>query len=217
MNKRLSIITLIIAVVALGFSLFRIAPFAIGSEIYIGIIATFIGISVTLMVGYQILNTLEIRSELKQLSAKSTEIDEAKKHIIQMENEAQEAFDLIAAKLHSKVQDECVWAVIMQHKALISSLKSGRTNYDSVFQDFKLYITGMEPGYFATGIYKEIERKIEEYKKTINEDASIIKSQTNYFTIKYEYERIIRNLEIRFEKARKGETVSVDENREIMR
>ena len=216
-NKYLTITALLIAIIALCFSLFRIIPFTFGSDAYIGIIATFIGISVTLLVGYQIINTLEIRSELKQLSVKSTEVEEAKKHIIQLENEAQEAFDLIAAKLHSKVQDECVLAVIMQHKALISSLKSGRTNYDGIFHDFKHYITGMEPGYFATGTNTEIERKIDEYKKTINEDASIIKNQTNYFIIKYEYERIIKNLEIRFEKARKGETVSVDEIREIMR
>ena len=198
MNKVLNIITLVIAIVALGFLLFRIVPFTIGSDTYIGIIATFIGISVTMLIGYQIVNTLEIRREIKQLSTLNTDIKESKQRIFQIENEAKEAFDLIIAKLHSKVQDECVWAVIMQHKALISSLKSGRTNYDGVFQDFKLYITGMEPGYFATGTPSEIERIINEYKKAIAEDATNIKSRTNYFTIKYEYERIIKNLEIRF-------------------
>ena len=213
MNKGLNIITLSIAIIALGFSLCRITPFTFGSETYIGNIATFIGISVTLLVGYQIVNTLEIQSELKRLSAKSTEIEEAKKHIIQIENQAQEAFDLIAAKLHSKVQDECVWAIVMQHKALISSLKSGRTNYDGIFHDFKHYIKGVQSGYFVP---LERDEKIERGKKAINEDESVIKSQPNYFTIKYEYERIIKNLEIRFEKARKGEPVSAEESKEIM-
>lgn len=213
MNKSLSIIALIIAVVALGFSLCRIIPFTFGSETYIGIIATFIGISVTLLVGYQIVNTLEIRSELKRLSAKSTEIEEAKKHIIQIDNQAQEAFDLIAAKLHYKVQDECVWAVVMQHKALISSLKCGRTNYNDIFQNLKLYITGVHPGYF---VLLEREEKIERGKKAIKEDESVIKSQTNYFTIKYEYERIIKNIDIRFALALENKDVSQEEFREIM-
>ena len=200
MNKSLSIIALIIAVVALGFSLCRITPFTFGSETYIGIIATFIGICVTLLVGFQIINTLAISNDIKQLSAKIAEVEESKKHIIQIENEVQEAFDLIAAKLHSTVDAECVLAVIMQHKALISSLKSGRTNYDDIFFDLKQYITKMHTGYYATGPGNE--RKIGEYKKRINEDSEIIKSQTNYTTIKYEYERIIHELEVRFEDAR---------------
>ena len=60
----ISIIAFIVSVIAIGFSLLRIVPFAITSDTYIGIIATFIGIAVTILIGYQIINTLEIKREV---------------------------------------------------------------------------------------------------------------------------------------------------------
>lgn len=63
-NTFISIIGLIVSVIAIGFSLLRIVPFVITSETYLGIIATFIGISVTMLIGYQIVNTLEIKREI---------------------------------------------------------------------------------------------------------------------------------------------------------
>ena len=64
----LNFIAIIIAVISLGFSLFKIVPNSTYSnDTFIGIIAAFIGISVTLLIGYQIFNVVEVREKIKKL------------------------------------------------------------------------------------------------------------------------------------------------------
>jgi len=50
MKKYIYILALLISLIALGFSLVRVTPFTINGDTYIGLIASFIGISDTLLI-----------------------------------------------------------------------------------------------------------------------------------------------------------------------
>jgi len=76
-----SVFVLIISLTALGFSLIKITPFSINGDTFIGIIATFIGISVTLLIGYQILNYFEIRKDLDEIKEAKSEISATQNRI----------------------------------------------------------------------------------------------------------------------------------------
>lgn len=65
-----NIIVGFISILALIFSLFKLALFAITSDPYIGIIVSTLSIATTLVIGYQIYNVIEIRRELKQFDKK---------------------------------------------------------------------------------------------------------------------------------------------------
>ena len=54
------------AIVAIGFSLLRVVPFEVTESTYIGIIVTFIGIIVTVLVGYQIYNAIEFKKDIEK-------------------------------------------------------------------------------------------------------------------------------------------------------
>ena len=54
------------ATVAIGFSLLRVVPFEMTESTYIGIIVTFIGIIVTVLVGYQIYNAIEFKKDIEK-------------------------------------------------------------------------------------------------------------------------------------------------------
>lgn len=63
----LGILSIITSLVALGFSLLFIEPYHISTEAYIGIIATFVGICTTFIVGYQIYNSIEMNKRINRL------------------------------------------------------------------------------------------------------------------------------------------------------
>src|SRR5574344_271283 len=64
----LNFIAIIIAIISLGFSLFKVVPNStFNNDTFIGVIAAFIGISVTLLIGYQIFNVVEVREKIKKL------------------------------------------------------------------------------------------------------------------------------------------------------
>lgn len=62
----INLILFFAAIVAIGFSLLRVVPFEVTESTYIGIIVTFIGIIVTVLVGYQIYNAIEFKKDIEK-------------------------------------------------------------------------------------------------------------------------------------------------------
>lgn len=218
------IFALIISLVSLGFSLLRITPFSINEDTYIGLLATFIGISVTLLIGFQIINFFEVKKEfgeikktMEELRKTKEEILNTQKEISRIENESQECLDIIAAKFLSLEQESCVDAFLVQQVALISSLKAHRKDFSVVFSGLKRYISKMQPGFFATGTNVQIDINIDNYIERAKKNDSQIKEFENYCSIKYEYEHILKCFFDRMENARKNLTVSTEELKELWR
>lgn len=73
----LNFIAIIIAVISLGFSLIKVVPNStFNNDTFIGVIAAFIGISVTLLIGYQIFNVVEVRDKISKLNALEFKLQE---------------------------------------------------------------------------------------------------------------------------------------------
>ena len=72
----ISIISLVISIIAIGLCTIQVTPsYSINEQTYIGIIATLIGVLVTFVVGYQILNTLSFKDDMRKFEEKTKEID----------------------------------------------------------------------------------------------------------------------------------------------
>lgn len=75
----LSIVALLVAVLALIVSIFRIIPnVVITNDTYIGTIATFMGITTTLIVGYQIYNSIDFKGKVRQIELLTKELNSLK-------------------------------------------------------------------------------------------------------------------------------------------
>lgn len=84
-------LALLLAVIALGFSLFRIVPCEITTETYIGAIVTLLGIIVTLVVAYQIWSTIDIRESVKEIKRLDDELTVAKDKLKEAETDLEKA------------------------------------------------------------------------------------------------------------------------------
>jgi len=225
MKKRhFYLLVLLVSLISLGFSLFRITPFTFDNGTYIGIITTLIGISVTLLIGYQIINSFEIRKEISEMRKTIEDFKKIKDEIVdtqtkisKMEFEVQESLDIISAKFASFEQSKCVVAFLILQKALTSSLKAERKEFGYIFSELKEYIKKIQPGYFATGQRVEVDERILKYLNNADKSDLEIKSLENYCSIKYEYERIMQLFQNRMENSRNNITVTEEEYRELAR
>lgn len=65
------------SIVAVCFSLFRVAPFTVSESGYIGIIVSLMGIIFTVFIGYQIYNILDIKKEMKDFASQKEVLEQA--------------------------------------------------------------------------------------------------------------------------------------------
>lgn len=216
-NSWISYVAIILSVVAILLVFFRITPIEFTNETFIGIIASFIGISVTLLIGYQIINTLEIKKEISDQKKRSSELevmfDEAKQSIEMQKHEVQEGFDIINTLINYQAKGEkcSLDAFTSLHHALVSSINTDRDDYEWMFDLLKEYISnidsfnlydgatallkdgsfvGASPG--TKNYQKDIRECIMEYINIIDVDEEKIRNNRNFIRIKIEYDKIMR-------------------------
>lgn len=208
-NNRIAFIAIVISLIAIAFTFLRITPFEVSNDIYVGLIATFIGISVTLVIGFQIINTLEIRKEISEQKKLSTELEQMNnklnKTIEIQKNEMQEGFDIINTLIQYQ---ENGWTYSIDafkslHHALVSSLKTGRTEYEWIFDLLRKYIADINWQNFEGTLVqigggssiignKDLKDIVKEYTDKVDEDEKILRENENFCCIKMEYDRVMK-------------------------
>lgn len=172
----LSVIAIALSLFAICFALLRAIFCEVPNDTNIGAMATLIGVFVTLHIGFQIYNGLELRKEVSKQTRvfrieiskqkkKSDELDqrseELKKLIADqkaehdnLKNEMQESIDITNA-LIVQSQLNCpniIMAFYFMHKALISSLKIKSPKYEYIFNSLKIYTSSISPAHFFSNI-----------------------------------------------------------------
>lgn len=240
-SKVLSIIAIIISLIAIAFTLIRITPFEVTNDVYIGIVASFIGISVTLVIGFQIVNTLEIRKEVAEQKAISIETQRLNSELSQIiktqRSEMQEGFDIINTLIKYQEQG---WTYSIQsfsslHHALLSSLQINRTEYEWIFRLLRSYIADINWQNF-TGAFsqrsdsrficceidspfyeKDLKDIIKEYTDIVKADEDIIRKDVNFCSIKMEYDRVMKLYNNRISEMLKDPTKNLtDEQKDLI-
>lgn len=223
-NNLISIIAIVISVIAIGFSLLRIFPFEITSDTYIGTIATFIGIAVTMLIGYQIVNTLEIKKEVAEQRKLANDLkqmnNDLNKIIENQKKEMQEGFDILftLVRYQENGWTSSIQAFCSLHAALVTSLGTDRTEYEWIFKLLRKYIadinrrnftyalTTLSDGRFICdsidGKYhqKELKDIIKEYTDVVDKDEKQIREDSNFCRIQIEYDRVMRLFRKRIDK-----------------
>lgn len=210
-QNKFNFILILIFLITIGFSIFKVTPFTITGDAFIGIIAAFIGIIVTLHIGFQIIKYLEIKDELKEIKTNKEEIIKAQKQIAISENKSQEIYYTLLATSITDHQ-QCVERFLTQLKALPYALKTDRKDFGDIFYSLRTYITQMNYGPIYTNPNKEVPIYITKAENIESE----IKASDNYCSIQYGYEPIMKLFYRRLKNATNNEPVDLVEQNEIM-
>ena len=98
------------SIVAIGLSLLRVAPFEMTESTYVGIIVTLMGIIVTVLVGYQIYNAIELKRDIEKQRIEFKEEIESRNRELKGSIEEQERkfTDMISRLLRQEKDLNCL-------------------------------------------------------------------------------------------------------------
>ena len=221
----ISIISLVISIIAIGLCTIQVTPsYSINEQTYIGIIATLIGVLVTFVVGYQILNTLTFKDDMRKFEEKTKEIDKLKDELYLLENKIKENFELSSIRLEYSSEGSTYSGEGFKrtHKMLIYSLNCDRDDYTEIFELLRTFIPKLDtkslfgPGWglnkyedttnhFINSINegrKLLSDAINEYNMEITKDQEIISNHANFRQIRSDYERTMKKYQTRIEEYR---------------
>lgn len=215
-QKIINVILLLMVILSIVISLLHITPFEVTEGTYIGIIITLLSIATTLVIGYQIYNSIELKKEITEQKQKYDEIllknAEMEAKYKEQSYQMQEGFDIISAIInYNKGQSfiVCGEAFYPMHRALVSSIETNRTDYEWVFKFLRLYISEFDRQTFCIDVSKysdnnwyinnpgedlgkPLQEIVDRYMKPIKEDEKLIRSSSNFCKIQSEYNRIMK-------------------------
>lgn len=205
--NKISICALALSIISLGFSLIKITPYEVTSETYIGIMVSALGMIVTLLIGYQVLNVFDVNRNIESLKSKITEQSN-------LYNDSINKLRLYENLLHSSLNilnankeisnGNILAAFYYYHKTLIFLLDTDTEDFNPIFRDMRDKIANISINSFSFGlIYKlnsqdelvdeNVLSRINSYKDLISEDENIIRKNSNFKIIKIEYDRIMNH------------------------
>lgn len=177
---------------------------------FIGVIATFIGISVTLLIGYQIYNAVEIKNRLSKLQQLEEEISDSKSKLTDLANLQEEAIAIIEAKLLQAKGESCN-AFAKFHSAIKYSIKLPfkREGYPLLLDELADYMKDVNLNSFDNCIaLDQLNTEIELFKDLFDKDILLIKGSPDYPIIKYRYEELMDKFDTRLNLIGEGKHVS---------
>lgn len=177
---------------------------------FIGVIAAFIGISVTLLIGYQIYNAVEIKNRLHKMQQLEVEISDSKSKLKDLSNLQEESVAIIESKLLQAKGDFCN-AFIRFHSAIKYSIKLPfkREGYPLLLDDLEDYMKNINLTSFDNYItLDQLHTEIELFKDLFAEDIIEIKESPDYAIISYKYEELMDKFDTRLKLIAQGKQVS---------
>lgn len=177
---------------------------------FIGVIAAFIGISVTLLIGYQIYNAVEIKNRLQKMQQLETEISDSKSKLTELSNLQEEAIAIIEAKILQAKGDFCN-AFVRFHSAIKYSIKLPfkREGYPLLLDDLADYMKDINITSFDNcSTSDQLITDIELFKDLFTKDIIQIKESPDYPIISYRYEELMDKFDTRLNLIAQGRQVS---------
>ncbi len=167
-----------------------------------GLVALF-SLAITLLIGYQIYNAVEIRDRMeavrKDVDTKLNELNIIKNNIEELKNEFKQGGYLLQARLYAGKVREQHYAFLKMLSALRASLDvdNREDGYGWMLDELKEYMLMINNGYPFSGSSDEIPNKIQGYKDYFNEDDKAIRNHDNYYIIRDTYEPLMYDFEKR--------------------
>jgi hypothetical protein len=212
---------LLLSIVSICIALFKVTPFEVTEETYVGIIVSLLALVATFVIAYQIYNAIELKKEIaeqkKNFEAILKKNEEMNLNYHDQENKMLEGFNILSSLIQFNSGQSfivCGTAFNFMHHALINSIESSRTDYDWIFFHLRKYLSHFNYQTFASGLSKHsdghyyinscgpnfdrsLKDVIDDYLKPIRRDEEQIRASKNFCKIQSEYNSIMRILDKR--------------------
>jgi len=218
----ISIIAIVLSIVTIILFFVKVSPNSVvDSNTFIGVCTACIGIAVTFIIGYQIVNALQIKEKLSNLKKTSINLkalyDESSKKMQEQDRKMkqqnykmQEGFELTSAIRNYYMNSETASRLLSFldfHAALVFSIKTDRTEYDGIFYYMKKCIFSLVDTSFRVG---QISVSMDDYKikidcsdsrklkdiindvnASIKKEEESIRNEDGFRLISIEYDKVI--------------------------
>lgn len=189
----------------------RVSPNSIVDGMtFIGVIAAFMGISVTLLIGYQIYNAVDIKNRLNKIRQIEAEISDSKSKLTELSNLQEEAIAMIEAKILQAKGDFCN-AFVRFHSAIKYSIKLPfkREGYPLLLDDLANYMKDINLTSFDNcSASSQLITEIVLFKDLFAKDIIQVKKSPDYPIISYRYEELMDKFDTRLNLIAQGQQVS---------
>lgn len=207
----LALIALAISIITMVLFFVKVsANSVIDGLTFISVIAAFIGISVTLLIGYQIYNSVEIKNRLQKMQQLEAEISDSKSKLTELSNLQEEAIAMIEAKILQAKGDFCN-AFVRFHSAIKYSIKLPfkREGYSLLLDDLADYMKDINLTSFDNcPTSDQLITDIELFKDLFAKDIIQVKKSPDYPIISYRYEELMDKFDTRLNLIAHGQQVS---------
>ena len=214
----INLILFLLSIIAIGIALFKVTPFEVTEDTYIGVTVTLLALATSFVIGYQIYNAIELKKEIskqrKQYSKIVQESLKMDKRYKEQNYRMQEGFDILSSLIYYNSGQSsivCNQAFSALHHALVSSVKTNRTDYEWIFSYLRLYIYQFNRQTFGFGLslhidgnhtvysdgtnnirFLKLKDVVEEYLTPIKEDEKQLRADKNFCKIQCEYNRVMK-------------------------
>lgn len=219
MEKRsyiLSILAVAISIVTLAVIMIKVSPYnVIDLGTFMGIMAAFIGICVTLLVGVQIYNAIEIRQKLTEIDKLKILLDQTKTELEKAKADILDSTYSVAAKavIDSNRSEEAIEAFRYMNQSVQYALDidDSRQNYCKRIDYIAECCLKLQLGNgIFDGTQAELQQKVEKYQMAVQPIIDAIRKHPKYHIIADEYEYLIQAYEARMTKIKNLQYGSLD-------
>ena len=214
----LSLLAFVISLVALVVFIFKVEPYSVvSSDTFIGVIAAFIGISVTMVIGFQIYNSLDLKSKINAVEELKKTVEEQKSRVEKLKIEQEEGINIIQARLYHGTSMMELDTFLRLHAAIKFSLSADhkQEGYKWILDELETYMLDITTKSFSIIFHciseADYKRGVSKFKGLYQDDEKEIRQHPNFLYIKDRYEELMSKFEKRLENIANLKTPSSEE------
>ncbi|MCM1142533.1 MAG: hypothetical protein NC453_28520 [Muribaculum sp.] len=168
---------------------------------FVGVIAAFIGISVTLLIGYQIYNAVEIKNKLSEINKLKSDIDELKNSTQTLRNETYEAINILQSR-DPQLRGTYSPNVLLYFLSALPhslSLLHKKDGYGLLLDELEKDMMNILLPSFGSGTIDVFKDGVRKLRELMSESDTEIRNHENYYMIQDRYESLMAKFEKRLD------------------
>lgn len=198
----MAIVALSLSIVTIILFLIKVSPNSvIDLGTFVGVIAAFIGICVTLLIGYQIYNAVDIKGRLEQVSILKNDLYSANQKIERLQHELYEAVHIIQSR-DSQLRNTYSPNVLLHFMEAIPhslSLSEKSEEYGKLMDELEKDMMNILLVSFGSGTQEVYEEGVRMMRELLKDYDFAIRNHPNYHMIKFRYESLWNKFEKRLD------------------